>query len=401
MQASRSWNKRFDSVIKAYGFIQTFGEACIYKKVSGSSVAFLILYVDDILLIGNDIEFLDSIKGYLNKSFSMKDLGEAAYILGIKIYRDRSRRLIGLSQSTYLDKVLKKFKMDQAKKGFLPVLQGVKLSKTQCPTTAEDREKMKDVPYASAIGSIMYAMLCTRPDVCLAISLAGRYQSNPGVDHWTAVKNILKYLKRTKDMFLVYGGDKELIVNGYVDASFDTDPDDSKSQTGYVFTLNGGAVSWCSSKQSVVAGSTCEAEYIAASEAANEGVWMKEFISDLGVIPSASGPMKIFCDNTGAIALAKESRFHKRTKHIKRRFNSIYDQVKEGDIEICKIHTDLNVADPLTKPLPRAKNDQHQGSTSKFIHYVVFNKVIHIIQVRVCHSTDPLQTIVVNCLRLV
>ena len=99
----------------------------------------------------------------------MEDLGEAAYILGIKIYRDRSRRLIGLSQTTYLDKILKKFKMDQAKKGFLPVLQGVKLSKTQCQTTAEDREKMKDVPYASAIGSIMYAMLCTRPMCALLL----------------------------------------------------------------------------------------------------------------------------------------------------------------------------------------------------------------------------------------
>ena len=105
VQASRSWNIHFDSVIKAYGFIQTFGEACIYKEVSGSSVAFLTLYVDDILLIGNDTEFLNSIKGYLNKNFPMKYLGEAAYILGIKIYRDRSRRLIGLSQSTYLDKV--------------------------------------------------------------------------------------------------------------------------------------------------------------------------------------------------------------------------------------------------------------------------------------------------------
>ena len=111
-----------------------------------------------------------------------------------------------------------------------------------------------------------------------------------------------------------------------------------------------------------MAGPTCEVEYIAASKAANEGVWMKEFISDLGVIPSASGPMKIFCDNTGAIALVKESRFPKRTKHIKRRFNSICDPVKEGDIDICKIHKDLNVADPLTKPLPRAKHDQHQSS---------------------------------------
>ena len=131
---------------------------------------------------------------------------------------------------------------------------------------------MKVIPYASAIGYILYAMLCTRHDVNLAVSLVGRYQSNPGMEQWTAVKNILKYLKRTKDMFLVYAGEKELVVNGYVDASFDTDPDDSKSQTGYVFTLNGGAVSWCSSKQSVMAGSTCEAEYIAALEAANEGV---------------------------------------------------------------------------------------------------------------------------------
>ncbi|KAK1684410.1 hypothetical protein QYE76_045258, partial [Lolium multiflorum] len=112
-QASRSWNRHFDKVIKDFGFIQCHGEACIYKKVSGSSVAFLILYVDNILLIGNDIELLSSVKGYLNNSFSMKDLGEASYILGIKIYRDRSRRLIGLSQSTYLDKILKKFRMDE------------------------------------------------------------------------------------------------------------------------------------------------------------------------------------------------------------------------------------------------------------------------------------------------
>ena len=169
VQASRSWNIHFDSVIKAFGFIQTFGEACIYKKVSGSSVAFLILYVDDILLTRNDIEFLDSIKGYLNKNFSMKDLGVATYILGIKIYRDRSRRLIRLSQSTYLDK---KFKIDKSKKGFLPLLQGVKLSKTQSPTTTENRKRMKVISYATVVASIKYVVLCTRPIVYLAMSLA-------------------------------------------------------------------------------------------------------------------------------------------------------------------------------------------------------------------------------------
>jgi len=306
------------------------------------------------------VELLNSIKGYLNKSFSMKDLGEAAYILGIKIYRDRSRRLIGLSQSTYLDKVLKKFKMDQAKKGFLPMLQGKALSKTQCPTTANERERMSKIPYASAIGSIMYAMLCTRPDVSHALSLTSRFQSDPGEEHWTAVKNILKYLKRTKDMFLVYGDCEELAVKGYVDASFDTDPDDSKSQTGYVFVLNGAAVSWRSSKQSVIASSTLEAEYMAASEAAREGIWLKEFVTELGVVPNALDPMEIYCDNSGAIALAKEPRCHKTSKHIKRRFHQIRESVHVGDIRICKVHTDLNVADPLTKPLPRAKHDQHQ-----------------------------------------
>ena len=208
-QASRSWNLRFDKVIKGFGFVQTYGEACIYKKVSGSSIAFLVLYVDDILLIGNDVDLLKSVKDYLNSKFSMKDLGEAAYILGIKIYRDRSRRLIGLSQSTYLDKILNKFRMDGSKKGFLPMLQGTTLSKTQSPATAKDRDAMDKIPYASAIGSIMYAMLCTRPDVAHAISLTSRYQSDPGVEHWTAVKNIFKYLRRTKDMFLVYGGGSE------------------------------------------------------------------------------------------------------------------------------------------------------------------------------------------------
>src|SRR5664279_2048824 len=351
-QASQSWNLRFDEVIKGFGFVQNFKEACVYKKVSGSSVEFLILYVDDILLIRNDVELLNSVKGYLNNSFSMKDLGEAAYILGIKIYMHRSRRLIRLSQSTYLDKVLKKFKMHEVKKGFLPMLQGKTLSKTQCPTTAEERERMNKVPYASAIGSIMYAMLCTRPDVSHALSLTSRYQSDPGEEHWTAVKNILKYLKRTKDMFLVYGGNEELVVKGYVDASFNTDPDDSKSQSGYVFILNGAAVSWRSSKQSTVAASTLEAEYMAASEAAKEGIWLKEFVTELGVVPSALDPMEILCDNTGAIALAKEPRSHQSAKHIKRRFHQIREHVNEGDITISKVHTDQNVADPLTKALP-------------------------------------------------
>ena len=164
-------------------------------------------------------------------------------------------------------------------------------------------------------------------------------------------------------MFLVYGGcGEELGVKGYVDASFDTDPDDSKSQTGYVFMVNGGAVSWRSCKQSTVAQSTMESEYMAASEAANEAVWLRKFVIELGVFPSMQDPVTILCDNTGAIANAKEPRSHSTAKHILRRYHVIRQYVKENNIKICKVHTDLNVADSLTKPLPQAKHDQHQVS---------------------------------------
>jgi hypothetical protein len=204
--------------------------------MSGSSVSFLVLYVDDILLIGNDVQMLNSVKEYLNINFSMKDMGEVAYVLGIKIYRDKSRRLLALSQSTYLEEILKRFRMESSKKRNLPVVKGVLLSVTQCPTTEKDKSVISNIPYASGMGSIMYAMLSTPPDVALALSLTSHFQSNPGVSHWTMVTSILKYLRNTKHMVLVYGGsEEELSIKGYVDASFDTNPYDSKSQTRYVY----------------------------------------------------------------------------------------------------------------------------------------------------------------------
>ncbi|KAK8584338.1 hypothetical protein V6N12_068582 [Hibiscus sabdariffa] len=180
----------------------------------------------------------------------------------------------------------------------------------------------------------MYAMICTRPDLSYALSMTSRYQANPGEGHWTAVKNILKYLRRTKDVFLVYGG----------------------------------AVSWKSSKQDTVADSTTEAEYIVASEAAKEAVWIKKFITGLGVIPSISDVVDLYCDNNGAIAQAKEPRSHQRSKHILRRFHLIREIIDRGDVEICKVHTDDNIADPLTKPLAQQKHDRHTESLG--IRYV-------------------------------
>ncbi|KAK8978738.1 hypothetical protein V6N11_001744 [Hibiscus sabdariffa] len=337
-QASRSWNLRFNDAIKEFGFIRNEDEPCVYKKFSGSIVSFLILYVDDILIIVNDIPTLQSVKAWLSSCFSMKDLGKAAYILGVKIDRDRSRRLLGLSQSTYIVKVLKRFNMEASKKGFLPMTHGISLSKEMCPSTSQERERMSQVLYASAIGSIMYAMICTRPDLSYALSMTSRYQANPGEGNWVAVKNILKYLRRTKDVLLVYGGEEQLSIKGYTDASFQTDKDDSRSQSGFVFRLNG------------------------ASEAAKEAVWIKKFVTELGVVPSISDALELYCDNNGAIAQEKEPKSHQRSKHILRRFHLIREIVDRGDVEICKVHTDDNIADPLTKPLSQQKHNRYTES---------------------------------------
>ena len=201
-------------------------------------------------------------------------------------------------------------------------------------------------------------MLCTRPDVSYVVNVTSRYQSDPSMGHWVAVKNILKYLKRTKDVFLIYG-DGDLIVNGYSDASFQSNRNDSKSQSGYVFTLNGGAVSWKSSKQEKTADSTIESEYIAASEVAKEVVWIKKFITELGAIPSIVHPVLLYCDNNGAIAQAKEPRSHQRSKHVLKRYHLIRENIGKNDVKIEKIPTDQNIADPLTKPLPQKKYESH------------------------------------------
>ena len=170
-------------------------------------------------------------------------------------------------------------------------------------------------------------------------------------------------------MFLVYGGEEELFVIGYTDASFQADKNDSKSQSGYVFTINGGAVSWKSSKQETVANSTTEAEYIAASEAAKEGVWIRKFLIELGVFPNASSPLDLYCNNSGSIAQSKEPRNHQKSKHVMRRFHLIREFIERGEIKICKIHTDLNVSDPLIKPLPQSKHEAHTRAMG--IRYII------------------------------
>ncbi|GKA16271.1 retrotransposon protein, putative, ty1-copia subclass [Tanacetum coccineum] len=265
-QASRSWNKRFDEEIKKIGYSQNPDEPCVYLKASGSNVAFLVLYVDDILLMGNNI------------------------------IRDRSKRLIALGQSAYLEKILKKFRMESSKKEYTPMME------------KPDYRK------------------CTRPDVAFAQNLCNCFQQNPGEIHWTAVKTILKYLRNTKDMVLVYGAKPE---------------DELKK----------------SAKQSTTAMSSTEVEYIVATEASMEAVWMSKFIDRLGgVMTSNKRPMKMLYDNESALAIANDPRILKGARHFQRIYHYIREVIQEGEIVLKKVHTDDNVADPFTKPMPFNKH---------------------------------------------
>ncbi|GJW24467.1 hypothetical protein Tco_0038278 [Tanacetum coccineum] len=223
---------------------------------------------------------------------------------------------------------------------------------------------MKNVPYASAVGSIMYAVRCTRPDVAFAQNITSQFQQNPGELHWTAVKNILKYLRNTKDIFLVYGGNPstELRVECYCDAGFETDRDDTKSQTGYVFILNGGAMDWKSSKESTIAMSATESEYIAALEAVMEAVWMRKFILGLGIVPTINEPINMYCDNSAAVHYANEPGVQRGARHYLRKYHYVRESVALGGIKILKVHTDNNLADPFTKALSNRKLTQHARS---------------------------------------
>jgi len=166
---------------------------CVYHKFSGSKYTLLVLYVDDILLAINDIGMLHKTKRFLSRNFEMKDFGDASFVLGIQIHRDWSRGILGLSQRSYIEKVLKRFGMQKCKSGDTPVAKGDKFSLKQCPKGNLEIQEMQKIPYASAIGSLMYAQVCTRPDIAYIVGVLGRYLSNPGMDHWNAAKRVMRY----------------------------------------------------------------------------------------------------------------------------------------------------------------------------------------------------------------
>lgn len=351
-QAPRQWYHKFDSFMSSNEYKRTTADPCVYfRKFSEGNFIILCLYVDDMLIVGQDVEMICRLKEDLSKSFDMKDLGPAKQILGMEIARDRKAGKLWLSQEKYIERVLERFNMKNAKQVNTPLAAHFKLSKRCCPTTEKEKESMSHIPYSSAVGSLMYAMVCTRPDIAHAVGLVSRYLANPSKVHWEAVKWILRYLRGTSNLSLCFGGG-EPILEGFTDADMAGDLDNRKSTSGYLFKFAGGAISWQSKLQKCVALSTTEAEYIAAVEASKEMLWLKRFLQELGLKQSE---YVVFCDSQSAMDLSKNSMYHARTKHIDVRYHWLRVVIEEQLMKLKKIHTNKNGADMLTKVVPRSK----------------------------------------------
>ncbi|KAH9307354.1 hypothetical protein KI387_035265, partial [Taxus chinensis] len=345
-QAPCQWYKKFDSFMMEQGYIRCHSDHCVYtKKFEDGSYIILCLYVDDMLVAGKNMQEIKVLKKQLSESFAMKDLGAAKQILGMRISRDRKERKLTLSQEEYIKKVLERFNMQDAKPVGTPLASHFKLSKEQCPKTEQERNQMSKVPYSSAVGSLMYVMVCTRPDIAHAVGAVSRFMSDPGKEHWQAVKWILRYLRGTMGTVLCYSG-SDTTLRGYVDSDMAGDVDSRRSTTGYIYTVGGTTVSWISRLQKLVALSTTEAEYVAATEASKEMIWLQQLLEELG---HKQEECKLYSDSQSAIHLAKNSAFHSRTKHIQLRYHFIRTALEEDKLKLEKIHTSQNPADMMTK----------------------------------------------------
>ncbi|CAM8876419.1 unnamed protein product [Rhodiola kirilowii] len=352
-QSPRQWNKKFDSCMLDLGFLRSKYDTCLYLKRVKNAPLFVLLYVDDLLLISPSLHDIKLTKSGLQKHFDMKDLGIAQKILGVKITRNRKNGEICLSQSEYFTKVLDKFAIVNAKPNAIPLGRHLTFSKEDCPKTEQEEKQMLNVPYDVAVGSIMYGMICTRPDLAFSISVLSRYMSNPGIKHWEAMKYLLRYLLGTKGLGLVYKDHEPKVgIVGYVDSDYASNRDNRKSTTAFYFTWNGNCVSWKSQLQPIVALSSTEAEYIAATEAAKEAIWLSGIVKEISGI---SDPPRIFMDSQSALCLCRDPVYHEKSKHIDVRMHFIRDLVETQTITVDKILGEKNPVDFGTKIVPAKK----------------------------------------------
>ncbi|SGY77719.1 BQ5605_C005g03707 [Microbotryum silenes-dioicae] len=346
-QAGRIWNRHIDTSLRSLGYTATGTDHCIYSRIDDQKQPhYIALYVDDLLIVSPALDEIERVISGLEQRYGVKRLGPAEYILGIQIRRLEDGS-IALSQECYIMDVLARFHFDTTTRGAtVPMTPG--LSLTAVPGQGTERIRSW---YLQAIGSLLYISLGTRPDIAFAVSYLSRFANNPGRRHWVAVKHVLRYLRATYRDELLYacGPTKITGVVGYSDANWGACVDTSISTMGFVFYLAGSAVSWSSKRQTRVADSTTDAEYLALSHAGKEAIYLTQLLSELHVRPVDAA--HIFTDNEAAAAVAHDPVHTSGTRHIRLREHFVRDMVHQGDISLSHVGTANMVADIFTKAL--------------------------------------------------
>ena len=348
-QSAKCWNDELDRQLARMDFTQSDSDPCIYIRYSDNRIFIIAVYVDDIILASESDEMMGRTKKLLSDRFDVEDMGRLHYFLGVKVVQEINSSSIWIGQPSFTNILLKRFGMEESNSAETPFDVATKLMKKgSIETASDDVDKQL---YQSAVGSLLYLSTRTRPDISFAVGMCARFSAEPITQHWTAVKRILRYLKGTANLGLRYEQtDNELL--GYSDADWAGDLNDRKSTSGYTFILSGAAISWKSRKQSCVALSTAEAEYMALASAAQEAIWMSRLICELMYGNRCDmAPVKIYEDNQSAICIAKNQQQHGRTKHIDIKYHFTREQIAMKNIEVAYCRSKDMVADVFTKPL--------------------------------------------------
>lgn len=348
-----------------WGFTRLLCEYCVYYRKAPSGTIITAVHVDDFLAAGSNTEETSRFKDQMRQRFTISDLGIAKFCLGIKINYSPDSRTVSLSQTALIDRIIKQFGLSDAHPVSTPLEAGTKLSRGDAPKSEEEIERMKKVPYRSLVGSLMYVAVGTRPDVMFAVQFLCQFLDCYGPAHWEAAKRVVRYLKGTRDLELNLGGRYPDRLIGFTDSSYASCSDTRRSVSGYCFTLGSGMISWASRKQKIVATSSCEAEYVAASDAAKELIWLRTLLTDIG-FPKNNEPSPLLCDNNGAIVLSGDPSFHNKSKHIDVKYHHLRQLVNNNEINVSYINTHDNIADTLTKALEQKQYARLRGFLGVF-----------------------------------
>ncbi|CAL2244935.1 unnamed protein product [Prunus armeniaca] len=341
-QAPRAWYDEIDAYFNKAGFKKSPSEATLYVKAEGSDVLIVSLYVDDIVYTGSSSQMTEEFRRDMMEHYEMTDLGVLHHFLGMGVIQ--SKQSIFLHQKKYGQKLVEKFGLKDCKLVATPLAMNEKLSKNDGSEAADEGE------YRQIVGSLLY-LTATRPDIMFAASLLARFMHNPTKKHMGTAKRVLRYIQGTIDFGIVFEKGKETTLIGYCDSDWAGSEDDMRSTSGYVFTMGSGVFSWASIKQNTVALSTAKTEYISAAEATSQAKWLRFVLEDFG--EEQIEGTQIMCDNTSAIAMAKNPVFHQKSRHINRKFHFIREAIQAKEIELVYCRTEEQIADILTKALPK------------------------------------------------